>query len=55
MAAKDLAAYEKQEVQLNERKKHANSKAKKAKKSLHDVRYALYASPNFGYSNGHMM
>lgn len=32
-----MAAYEKQEVGLEEKRKHANSKAKKLKKSLHDV------------------
>jgi hypothetical protein len=36
-ALKEMAAYEKQEVGLEEKRKHANSKAKKLKKSLHDV------------------
>ena len=36
-AVKDLAANEKQEVGLQERRKHAGSKAKKLKKSLQDV------------------
>ncbi|KZT27497.1 RecF/RecN/SMC protein [Neolentinus lepideus HHB14362 ss-1] len=35
-AQKDLAAHEKQAVGLEEKRKHANSKAKKLKKSLHD-------------------
>jgi hypothetical protein len=33
-----MAAYEKQEVGLEEKRKHANSKAKKLKKSLQDVK-----------------
>jgi hypothetical protein len=37
-ALKEMAAYEKQEVGLEEKRKHANSKAKKLKKSLQDVR-----------------
>jgi len=36
-ALKEMAAYEKQEVGLEEKRKHANSKAKKLKKSLQDV------------------
>jgi structural maintenance of chromosome 4 len=36
-AMKDLAANEKQQVSLEERRKHANSKGKKLKKSLQDV------------------
>ncbi|KAL0952089.1 hypothetical protein HGRIS_008725 [Hohenbuehelia grisea] len=39
-ALKDLAAHEKQEVGLNERRKHATSKAKKLKKSVQDDRAA---------------
>ncbi|KAI9453551.1 RecF/RecN/SMC N terminal domain-containing protein [Lactarius psammicola] len=35
-ALKEMAAYEKQEVGLDEKRKHANSKAKKLKKSLHE-------------------
>ncbi|KAH9058282.1 RecF/RecN/SMC N terminal domain-containing protein [Lactarius vividus] len=35
-ALKEMAAYEKQEVGLEEKRKHANSKAKKLKKSLQD-------------------
>ncbi|EED77064.1 predicted protein, partial [Postia placenta Mad-698-R] len=35
-AMKDLAAQEKQQVSLDEKRKHANSKAKKLKKSLQD-------------------
>ncbi|KAH8111883.1 RecF/RecN/SMC [Phellopilus nigrolimitatus] len=35
-AMKDLAVHEKQQVNLEERKKHANTKAKKTKKSLQD-------------------
>ncbi len=37
-ALKEMAAYEKQEVGLEEKRKHANSKAKKLKKSLQDVK-----------------
>jgi selenocysteine lyase/cysteine desulfurase len=38
-----MAAYEKQEVGLEEKRKHANGKAKKLKKSLQDVkRLTLY-------------
>ncbi len=33
-----MATYEKQEVGLEEKCKHANSKAKKLKKSLQDVK-----------------
>ena len=36
-AVKDLAAHEKQQAGLEERSKHAKSKAKKLKKSLQDV------------------
>ncbi|KAI0253228.1 RecF/RecN/SMC N terminal domain-containing protein [Lactifluus subvellereus] len=35
-ALKEMSAYERQEVGLDEKRKHANSKAKKLKKSLHD-------------------
>ncbi|PSR72085.1 hypothetical protein PHLCEN_2v12066, partial [Hermanssonia centrifuga] len=35
-AVKDLASHEKQQVSLEERRKHAKSKAKKLHKSLHD-------------------
>lgn len=38
-ALKDLVAKEKEEVGLQERKKHATTKAKKLKKSITDVRY----------------
>ena len=38
-ALKEMAAYEKQEVGLEEKRKHANSKAKKLKKSLQDVNF----------------
>jgi structural maintenance of chromosome 4 len=37
-ALKEMTAYEKQEVGLEEKRKHANSKAKKLKKSLQDVK-----------------
>ena len=37
-ALKEMATYEKQEVGLEEKRKHANSKAKKLKKSLQDVK-----------------
>jgi structural maintenance of chromosome 4 len=37
-ALKEMAAYEKQEVGLEEKRKHTNSKAKKLKKSLQDVK-----------------
>jgi hypothetical protein len=40
-AAKDLAVHEKEAVGLEERRKHANGKAKKLKKSLNDVRIFL--------------
>ncbi|KAF9819247.1 hypothetical protein IEO21_02286 [Rhodonia placenta] len=39
-AMKDLAAQEKQQVSLDEKRKHANSKAKKLKKSLQDDEHA---------------
>ena len=34
---KDLATHEKQEVGLEEKRKHVNAKAKKLKKSLQEV------------------
>lgn len=37
-ALKEMAVYEKQEVGLEEKRKHANGKAKKLKKSLQDVK-----------------
>lgn len=37
-AVKDLAVHEKQAVGLEEKRKHATGKAKKLKKSLHEVR-----------------
>lgn len=40
-AIKDLAAHERQQVGLDEKRKHANSKAKKLKKSLQDVSIIL--------------
>lgn len=36
---KTLQSKEKEEVSLQERKKHASGKAKKVKKALHDVGY----------------
>jgi hypothetical protein len=36
-ALKEMAVYEKQEVGLEEKRKHANGKAKKLKKTLQDV------------------
>jgi len=36
-----MGAYEKQEVGLEEKRKHANSKAKKLKKSLQDVKFSV--------------
>jgi structural maintenance of chromosome 4 len=36
-ALKEMLAYEKQEVGLEEKRKHANGKAKKLKKLLQDV------------------
>ena len=36
-----MAAYERQEVGLEEKRKHANSKAKKLKKSLQDVWFSV--------------
>lgn len=41
---KDLAAQEKQQVSLDEKRKHANSKAKKLKKSLQDVSFMKHKS-----------
>ena len=41
-ASKDLAVHEKQQVNLEERKKHANTKAKKLKKSLQEVSLLLH-------------
>jgi len=35
-----MGAYERQEVGLEEKRKHANSKAKKLKKSLQDVNFS---------------
>ena len=43
-ALKEMGAYEKQEVGLEEKRKHANSKAKKLKKSLQDVSLRYPAS-----------
>jgi len=37
LAVKDLAANERQEIALQERKKHADGKAKKYRKSLKEV------------------
>ena len=37
LAVKDLAANERQEIALQERRKHADSKTKKLKKSLKEV------------------
>jgi structural maintenance of chromosome 4 len=43
-----MGTYEKQEVGLEEKRKHANSKAKKLKKSLQDVSFgASCAGPYF--------
>lgn len=42
-ALKEMATYEKQEVGLEEKRKHANSKAKKLKKSLQDVKFSVLA------------
>ncbi len=44
VAQKDLAGHEKQQVSLQERKKHASSKSKKLKKSIHDVCLHLVCS-----------
>ena len=44
-AAKNLAMYEKQQVNLEERKKHASTKATKLKKSLKEVRAWLRSFP----------
>ncbi len=41
-ALKEMAAYEKQEVGLEEKRKHTSSKAKKLKKSLQDVKRLKY-------------
>ncbi|PCH34299.1 RecF/RecN/SMC protein [Wolfiporia cocos MD-104 SS10] len=43
-AVKDLSAQEKKQVGLDERRKHANSKAKKLKKSLQDDEHARAAA-----------
>ena len=40
-ALKEMAAYEKQEVGLEEKRKHANTKAKKLRKTLQDVRTSM--------------
>lgn len=40
-ALKEMAAYEKQEVGLEEKRKHANTKAKKLRKTLQDVRISM--------------
>lgn len=40
-AVKDLAAREKTQISLEEKRKHANTKAKKLKKAIHDVRLLL--------------
>ena len=37
LAVKDLAANERQEIAMQERKKHADGKAKKYRKSLKEV------------------
>ena len=42
LAVKDLAANERQEITLQERRKHADGKAKKHKKSLKDVAILLF-------------
>ena len=39
LAVKDLAANERQEIALQERRKHADGKAKKYKKSLKEVSF----------------
>lgn len=41
LAVKDLAANERQEIALQERRKHADGKAKKLKKSLKEVNIFL--------------
>lgn len=38
-AVKDLAAREKTQISLEEKRKHANTKAKKLKKSINDVSF----------------
>jgi hypothetical protein len=43
-AAKDQTAHEKQAVGLEERRKHANTKAKKLKKTLQEVRSFIFLS-----------
>ena len=43
-AIKDLAKHEKQQIGLEERKKHASGKTKKLKKSIQDVRTYPYMS-----------
>ncbi|KAH9020152.1 SMCs flexible hinge [Lactarius hengduanensis] len=45
-ALKEMVAYEKQEVGLEEKCKHANSKAKKLKKLLQDVRFSVPRDEN---------
>jgi hypothetical protein len=48
-AVKDLAAREKQEVGLQERRKHAAGKAKKLKKSIQNVSCVLFFSFRYIY------
>jgi structural maintenance of chromosome 4 len=44
---KDLASHEKEEVKLQEKKKHVSSKQKKLKKAIADVR--VLSSTNSSY------
>ena len=49
LAVKDLAANERQEIALQERRKHADGKAKKYRKSLKEVSFffELFHCPKF--------
>jgi esterase/lipase len=53
-ASKDLAKHEKQQIGLEERKKHASGKTKKLKKTIQDVRTSLIPVhlPNFIFAAG---
>lgn len=46
---KNLGVHEKQEVGLEERKKHAAGKAKKLKKSIQDVRTTILHDHNIAH------
>ncbi|KAL6304841.1 RecF/RecN/SMC [Sparassis latifolia] len=54
-AVKDLAVHEKQQVSLEERRKHANGKAKKLKKTMQDDEHALAEAVRAVKDNGSKM